>query len=163
MSPRVVPKCAYRMQFSLDNYSHRKFSVISNDTITTFPQLFLNFSFCSALLRSSYCKSTPFTWKLTQTGLRIKGKFEMFEPKNLRLGVSAPRFVLYSNSEPEKSHTSQTLIFFWSFRHNMSSLCQTIWILATFGPEKGWSQVLIILEPNEFKQVNLCLFLVIWV
>ena len=111
MSPRVVTKRAWRMQFSLDNYSHTKFSVISNDTITTLPQLFLKFSFFSALLTSRYCKSTPCTWKLTQRGLRIKGKFEMFEPKNLRLGVLAPRFVLYPNSEPEKSHTSQTLIF----------------------------------------------------
>ena len=72
-------------------------------------------------------------------------------PKNLRLGVLAPEFVLFPNSDPKYSPKSQTLIFFWSFRHDMSSFSQTIWILATFEPEKGWSQALSTPKSGETK------------
>ena len=40
-----------------------------------------------------------------------QGKVWNVWAQNLRLGVLAHWFVLYPNSEPEKSHTSQTLIF----------------------------------------------------
>ena len=140
MSPTVVTKCTKRMQFSLNIYSHRKFPVISNDTITTFPQLFLNFSFCSACWDPVTANSHLLLENWPKQGWGSRESLKCSSPK-IWDWVFRHLDLFFIQILNQNKVKQVKLWFFWPFGYQTRHISQKIQSLAQYNWKKWWFHV----------------------